>query len=333
MINRAKRVISNALVIGAIAIGLSAVKSQTATPSPLGSFALGRLEAPARGCPTGFTCYKFTTNCPNIVRTQNGNGHIAIMRPTSAATQLDIFFPGAGGAFWSDPDPTLTIPFMQQLRAAGHIVVQVQWGGSAWYSAARGERAGPKRLACRPATVLKWVHDNWLPKGVRYVATGSSAGASAISYSLTTYGLDSIVDLLVPVSGPPHAMITYNCLNPSRGGALAGSGEHIIDGSYGFFSGTGPCYLHNPAWTQTWNADSVETGGINYFWPNTKVHFIVGERDSKGIRDDATALLNVLIKNGTAATYQLVPTMSHQMQKGPDGLNALSAALTGMPTR
>jgi hypothetical protein len=168
---------------------------------------------------------------------------------------------------------------------------------------------------------------------VRYVATGISAGASAISYSLTTDGLDSIVDLLVPVSGPPHAMITYNCLNPSREGALGGSGEHIIDGSYGFFGGTGPCYLHNSAWTQTWNADSVETGGISYFWPNTKVHFIVGERDSKGIRDDATALLNVLIKNGTAATYQLVPTMPHQMQKVPDGLNALSAALTGMPTR
>ena len=208
----------------ALALGLSALKSQTATPRPLGSFTLGRPGAPTSGCPAGFTCYNFATICPNIVQTHNGDGHIAIMRPAGAATQLDIFFPPAGGQFWYR-NPMLVDPFYQQLIAAGHIVVDVQWSNNVWYSAAPGELAGPEALACRPATVMRWVHDNWLPTGVRYAVIGSSAGSSAVSYSLTTYGLDSLVQLLVPISGPPHARLTYNCLNPSGGDALGTSGE------------------------------------------------------------------------------------------------------------
>ena len=316
----------------AIALGLSALKSQTPTPRPLGSFTLGQLGAPVSGCPTGFTCYNFTTICPNIVQTRNGDGHIAIMQPPSAATQLDIFFPGAGGKFWEGINPPLVDPFYQQLIEAGHIVVDVQWSNSIWYSAAAAELAGPEALACRPATVIRWVHDNWLPAGVRYVVVGSSAGSSAISYSLTTYGLDSLVQLLVPISGPPHARLTYNCLNPSPEDALGSNGEQVIDNSWGYVNGNyGPCYLHDPNFTPEWDANSVESGGINYFWPTTQVQFVVGGEDTQGIRDNATALFNVLTGNGTAASYQLVPNMGHSMQKSQDGLNALFTVLTETP--
>jgi len=128
MNNPGKRIISSALITAAIALGLSAMRSQTPTPRPLGSFTLGGLGAPTSGCPSGFTCYNFTTICPNIVRTHNGDGHIAIMRPAGAPTQLDIFFPGAGGKFFEGANPILVDPFYQQLIGAGHIVVDVQWG-------------------------------------------------------------------------------------------------------------------------------------------------------------------------------------------------------------
>ena len=110
----------------ALALGLSALKSQIPAPRPLGSFALGRLGAPASGCPTGFTCYNFATICPSIVQTHNGDGHIAIMQPAGAPTQLDIFFPPAGGKFWEGINPTLVDPFYHQLIAAGQIVVDVR---------------------------------------------------------------------------------------------------------------------------------------------------------------------------------------------------------------
>jgi hypothetical protein len=254
------------------------------------------------------------------------------MQPAGAATQLDIFFPGAGGKFWEGIDPPLVDPFYQQLIGAGHIVVDVQWSNNIWYSAAAGELAGPEALACRPATVMRWVHDNWLPTGVRYVVVGSSAGSSAVSYSLTTYGLDSLVQLLVPISGPPHARLTYNCLNPSPEDALGTAGEQVIDNSWGYVNGNGPCYFHDPTFKDEWDANSVESGGINYFWPTTQVQFVVGGEDRQGIRDNATALFNVLTGNGTAASYQLVPNMGHSMQKSQDGLNALFTVLTQTPT-
>ena len=328
----ARQIIASALITGAIALGLGALKSQSPTPRPLGSFTLGQLGAPTSGCPAGFTCYNFKTICPNIVQTHNGDGHIAIRQPAGVATQLDIFFPGAGGEFWYK-NGTLVNPFYQQLIAAGHIVVDVQWSNNIWYSAAAGELAGPEALACRPATVMRWVHDNWLPAGVRYVVIGSSAGSSAVSYSLTTYGLDSLVQLLVPVSGPPHARLTYNCLNPSTADALGTSGEGVIDNSWGYVNGSyGPCHFHDPSFTPEWDTNSVETGGINYFWPTTPVHFIVGGKDTQGIRDNATAFFNVLTGSGTAASYQVVPNMGHTMQGSQDGLDALLTVLTQAPT-
>jgi len=87
--------------------------------------------------------------------------------------------------------------------------------------------------------------------------TGGSAGSSAISYSLTTYGLDSLVQLLVPVSGPPHARLTYNCVNPS--GAMP-SDEWRASHRWLLGYGTsGPCYFHDPNFTSQWDANSVET--------------------------------------------------------------------------
>ena len=327
----AKRIISSVLITAGTALGVGALKSKSLAPRPLGIFTLGTVGAPASGCPSRFTCYNFTTSCPNIVQTHNGDGHIAIMRPAGAATQLDIFFPGAGGRFW-DRNPMLVDPFYQQLIAAGHIVVDVQWSNGIWYSAAAGELAGPEALACRPATVMRWVHDNWLPAAVRYAVIGSSAGSSAVSYSLTTYGMDSLVQLLVPISGPPHARLTYNCLNPSPDDALGTNGEHVIDVSWGYVNDTyGPCYFHDPNFTSEWDANSVETGGINYFWPSTQVHFIVGGQDTQGIRDNATALFHFLTANSTAATYEVVPNMGHPIAQSQDGLNALLTVLTARP--
>jgi Divergent InlB B-repeat domain len=330
--NPASRIISIVLITAGIALGLSILNSQAPTPRPLGSFTLGSLGAPVTGCPTGFTCYNFTTTCPNIIQTRNGDGHIAIRHPAGVANQLDIFYPGAGGRFWNR-NPTLVDPFYQQLIEAGHIVVDVQWSNSIWYAAAPGELAGPEALACRPATVLRWVHDNWLPPEVRYAVVGSSAGSSAVSYSLSSYGLDSLAQMLVPVSGPPHARLAYNCLNPSVDDALGVNGEQLVDGSWGYLNNNyGPCYLHDPAFTPQWDANSVESGGINYGWPTTQVHFIVGGNDTQGIRDNATAFFNVLTANGTAATYQIVPNMGHAISSSQDGLDTLFTVLTAAPS-
>jgi hypothetical protein len=115
--------------------------------------------------------------------------------------------------------------------------------------------------------------------------------------------------------------------------ALGTNGEQVVDASWGYVNDNyGPCYLHDPSFSSEWDTNSVESGGINYVWPTTQVHFIVGGNDTQGIRDNATALFNVLTANGTAATYQIVPNMGHAIADSKDWLDALFTVLTAAPT-
>jgi hypothetical protein len=249
-----------------------------------------------------------------------------------------FFSEDTGTNWWSEyvPNNPLVQPFFQSLLDNGYELVQIRWGLNGWLDAPIGMQIGHEVLASQPSTVIQWVHDNWHLVGQRFCITGNSAGAAQITYALSSYGIDQIVDVAVPTSGPPLASLSKGCLQ-EPGFAYPLSKQNLIDFSYGYVYselGMGPCVAHDPDFSNTWIANSVETGGTKYNYPATNVHIIIGGQDQVFIKNHANDYYQVLVANHQPIlTRQIVPNMAHAIQASPDGLAALFTALTGpVPT-
>jgi hypothetical protein len=178
-----------------------------------------------------------------------------------------------------------------QLLADGFTVVQLSWATN-WLESSPGDDAGTARLGCRPAAVVRWVHDTYFrPLGIRcaengrcgFCISGNSGGATQWSYALSHYGLEEILDAVIPTGGPPHAALAKSCLGGAGGDAYAYPHEtrQFIDRGFGFFDGTGPCFRSDPSFADRWNQASVATGGSDYHHARTRIHFLFGERDEQ----------------------------------------------------
>jgi hypothetical protein len=102
------------------------------------------------------------------------------------------------------------------LLANGYITVQASFGGKFNSNQPHGWETGPggiRRVACRYATLAKWVRDNpnITPSGAPVCATGNSAGSALIGYALAHYSGDSIFTMVEPTSGPPYSRLDYSC--------------------------------------------------------------------------------------------------------------------------
>jgi hypothetical protein len=300
---------------------------------PVGTFTLG-MPRPA-GCPSGFTCNAFTVSCPGIAK--NETGMIADQKPVGHTKGVVMFFSGSEGSKWWSEEGTKASAFFQSLINDGFELVQVRWARG-WLVSPDGAQSGQELLASRPATVIKWVHDKmYVPLGLQpsvgkcgFCVTGNSAGAAQITYAMSSYGIDKIVDAAIPTSGPPMAAMSKGCLQ-ERGYAYVAGHARLIDLSYGFRSG-GPCAAHDPSFTDTWIANSNETGGTKYNYPTTRIQIIIGGQDNSLILNHARDYFQVLVRaQQPMLMWQLVPGMSHSIQASTDGLSALLTALTATP--
>jgi len=297
-----------------------------------GTFTLGPLNT--TDCQSGFTCCNFAVDCPNIIEPGPAAGIIADWKSDVPARGLVIFFGGHDGSGWWNVTPLSQVLF-DVLHNAGFEIVQVRWPNGWPFS--NGYPQGFEDMACRPATVIQWVHDNWFaaldlirtPGRAGYAVVGGSEGGAAIAYSISNYGLDGLIDVLIPISGPPMAAIAPGCLNNPAYAYVVPGETTLIDEPWGYGQGQcGPCCQHDLSWTQTWIQNSVETGGTNYFYPTTRVHFIEGLRDERSILYHGFAFYQVLLNNHQPMlTWEFVPTMPHSIQHSVEGLIALYAAL------
>lgn len=309
------------------------------TSARAGDLALGTLTLgprTAESCPEGHRCYGFEVRCPGAA--EPARGVLGIARPTAQPRGLVMYFSGGMGTGWWGAD-RLTAAFLRDLRARGIGAVQVRWSDP-WLVAAPGEDAGPAHLACRPATVVHWTyHKLFLPLGIprRTVArcgfclTGNSGGSTQVSYALSHYGMDRILDAVIPTGGPPHAAQAKGCLR-TEGEEEYWYGDWAlgtIDKSYGFLEGGGPCATHDPGFVQRWTEESVDTGGTDYLHPATRVHFIVGSEDSSVAPAHARDYFEALIEGGSRATFEEVPGVPHRVQGHPAGLAAIRRAILG----
>lgn len=304
-------------------------------PWPLGAFALA--PGGVNDCPPGFECARFeVSSCPDV--TETARGELAVASPAVSPRGLVAFFDGGTGQSWWGNRSSLAARFQERLRRGARFkVVQVRWV-SPWLASAPREDSGSAHLACRPATVIRWIHDNMYAEregaagaGVcGFCITGTSGGASGVSYALSFFGLDQILDAMTPTSGPPHAAQAKGC-QPGFPAYAYGPNAALVDASYGFVDPRhhpGPCAQRDPAWIPRWQEESVETGGNDYSHPSTRIEFVIGSRDPTGAPFHATDYRDRLEADpANGVTWTLVAGMPHDIQLSKDGLAALEAAL------
>ena len=303
-----------------------------AAPWPLGSLASKTLSR--SNCPSGYACEGFEVSCPGIP--ENATGFLGVSHNLTAPRGLVVFFTGGGGGgWWSDTNQgaeNLAI----ELRNQGFFIVQVSWR-DVWWGSSPGLDAGVAHLACRPATVIKYIYDTYyIPLGVRskkgeagFCITGNSGGAGQVSYALSHYGLDDILDVVIPTGGPPFAVLAKSCMrNPKqRKYWYPPITLEKIDRAFGFFDGNGPAVRHDPAFITRWKQESVRNGGNDYYHPNTRIQFLIGEEDNKQ-RAVARDYYRRLRKKGSPyVSWKVVPQTPHLVIGTSAGLDLLKEAI------
>src|SRR5439155_286508 len=139
--------------------------ASTPTPSPTGSASQAGSKLPlgsltltsgAPSCANGGSCrLGFQVDCPDVQ--QRADGTLIAAGPGGQPKGLVMGFVGTLGTGTEG----LSKQWVDDMVAAGFEVIVVSWADQTpWLQSAQGEQAGPKLLACRPATTIKWVHDN-----------------------------------------------------------------------------------------------------------------------------------------------------------------------------
>ena len=332
------------LVRGLVALAVLAIAAPLALPvggayAAAASYRLGTYSTQSAAnaqCPEGFTCSGFRVSCPGVKKADSG--FIAKRSPSGSPRGLVMFFSEKGGNAWETRRYPAALSFMtKDLTKLGFQSIQVRWE-SAWLASASGEKAGPARLACRSATVIKWVHDHvYKPRAnpigqCGFCVMGESGGASQISYGLAFYGLDKYIDAAIPVSGPPHAALGKGCSPEYRGYTWPSHTADTMDHSYGYLDGGGPCAKHNLDWTDRWEADGVDTGGSDYVHTETRVTFLLGTKDGTLAPRHGQDYADRLRSAGSQmVSVNIVDGMHHNPWDTAVGVAAVKAAILGDP--
>ncbi len=284
-------------------------------PYPVGSVSPG--NDTLYSCPPGFVCsviHVITPNYPCYALAA-----IAVAEPPNPVV-TDLFFSGSGGGSWWTSALYPGSTFIQDLLDAGHRIVQISWYGNGWMQ----KRSCPDNIypiaaACRPATVIKYVHDRWpnTPLNVE----GSSGGSAALSYSLAFYGADQwITGVAVLDSTNPFMEIQKGC-ESSYPGYTYNSGANAILNAFFFNSlcGSGQS-------DENWATNSVEHGG-NYSYPVCRVHIFNGTSDNDFIKNRGSDYFNLLAIGTPNALFTEVLGAGHGFQTYPAGIATMKSAL------
>lgn len=322
------------LVIFFLLIFCLRIDAQEDLPFEIGAFRY--LSEKPEDCPEGYQCSAFEVRCTG---SEPAKGVIAHATNTAGNPKglIMLFKGGEGTTYWTQPP--VAYQMAEEFRLKGYDIVQVKWIDS-WLLSSPGLDAGIARLAGRPATVIKHVYDEFyvpLEKGAsegvvtEFCLTGNSGGASQISYALSHYGLDTILDVVVPTGGPPHASLARSMLQ--RPGEedywYSERRRAFIDKGFGFFDDNGPGVRHDPSFVERWNQESVATGGNDYYHPYTRLHFIIGGDDRDMYHVSKDYIYRLFEAGNPDITLQIVPGTPHNILRTDGGRAALTKALIG----
>lgn len=321
---------------------------------PLGMVTRLSTTVPAGVCLAGDDCLPVRVDCPGVQ--QPDDAALDVIRPSGSPRGLVMFWSGGGGTkLWateaenaegtSSPTGGKTVfepaarkgtALLHTFAQNGFMTVQVRWLRP-WLASAPGEEVGPARLACRGATLMKWVHDTlYTPLGVNpkglacgFCVTGNSGGASMIAYALAFYGLGAIVVGAVMSGGPPHAALAKGCLGPPPF-QYSQSLLTNFDASYGFLPPRhGPCWLHDRSWVPRWNRDGVDTGGSTYDYPRTRILLLLGAQDPTGVGPHEMVYYERTKARSPDVQQVTIPSMTHAITASDSGLGLIKREFLG----
>lgn len=299
------------------------------------------------------TCYEATVSqCPD------GNGGeiadqmvgLKVSFPSGASQGTITFIPGGGGPTWYDQEfdqgvdekgnPCCGVQIIQDMASAGYTAVQTSFGflptgypGTAMNNGWLSGPGGPRKLACRWATVEKWIHDDPLHIGFHggstpMCHTGNSGGVGGPAYALAHYGFDDlgIFKFVEATSGPPFTRVDQGCLcSGPMVDAQCGRGllstcylddSKFLDFSY---STTNPeCSKAETSHATTNRSkyvnDSILSPDANLAYPNTKIQFVFGEDDLGSAGPQAIQWWEVMTaKNGNQQAPACLPGVTHEL--------------------
>jgi hypothetical protein len=259
-------------------------------PDPIGTIQSSPIAC--QGLKNGGSCFALDVSCPSL---PDYTAYLKILNPTVSATGTAVFVTGGGTTDLLElrPDGPVVV---RQLRTAGYRIAEVTYGAPfnaselGWETNANG--AGVRAAACRFATVLQWVHDNFLDAGTALCAAGNSAGAEVIGQSLAHYGAGDILAFAELSSGPPYGRLDYACENtqpvmtsPCSGvrsglGVVPGPAVKFIDPAYPGSWCSSSYATHSKVHDAQFVNDSVTSPDAALSYPNTFVNFVFGQLDT-----------------------------------------------------
>lgn len=301
---------------------------QSGTPDPLGSVA-AQSETCAPGGVTGTACYSLTVSCPSV---SDAHAEVKVSTPPAQASGTVVFI-GGGGAAVNYEGYTYGATIINSVVQGGFTAVQISFPDLSlgWLTGPGGSRA----LACRVATAFRWMYDHAHAGGATkpFCGHGESAGSSAISYSLSHYGMDSFFSMAELAAGPPLARIDNGCLchQPSIAGPCSSTlipqcyepdVKVIVDSTYP----TAICTQGSDSDEQMFVHDSVLSGSDTLTsFPSTDVHQLFGDEDLTAAVPEAYQWSQAL---STKEITECVANAGHSMPNFQDAATKIEADLT-----
>lgn len=310
---------------GKIAAPTAILQSAAVQPRALGQATL--VSGPT-AC-SGGNCYQLNIDCSELQAPVNLSLRVAEPVAQVAPRGTIIFMSGGGG---TDPwdNSTDARRIISDLRANGFRTVILQWTGNGWLAAKQGWHSGQGRLACRPATAARWIHDNlFTPSAATaFCATGQSGGSSQVAYMITQYGLSNILSAVVPTGGPPMGRVDLGCLKYDPANQTAWYNENAssgtIDEGFGYTAGSGPCTTGNYGFRKRFQEASVAFGDWQYNYPKTMVWMLLGAQDTTPSVGQSQFYYQRLLDAGTPFLhFDIVPNTAHGVQNSPTGSNMI----------
>lgn len=280
----------------------------------------------------GQTCYEVRVTCPEVA--SPARALVKVASPEGMGERGTILFTTGGAGMTLYEATGRGAEILERARTAGFRTVQLQWLDG-WLFASEGAREGHARLACRPATVARWVHEHLAATEAEqpFCATGHSGGAAQTSYMLSHYGLEEILDGVVPTGGPPSARMDLSCdrANPAHAEvAYPDWAANVVDAGFGYLpegnlselstffqEGAGPCALGDQSFLPALREASVASGLGDYVHPHTMVSFVFeGIDDTRAVAQGMQYVHELQNAGSPMVKVAVVPGVTHAFQTG-----------------
>jgi hypothetical protein len=275
-------------------------------------------------------CYEVDITCPGVAAVARAT--IRVGDGSGAARGTIVFFSGGlGTGEWTDMGAD-AVRVVSELRGAGYRTVQVVWS-TGWLAGDATLGEGQGKLACRPATVARWVFDNLHQPSdsTAYCATGQSGGAAQLSYLVSQYGLADLFAVVMPTGGPPMGRLDRGCIrdNPADSAAwFDAAGAGVIDLGFGAAPGAGPCSQRDTSFRARFSEASVAFGAWDYTYPNTMVWFLHGGLDDTNGPEQGDFFRDRLVLEGqTLLMREIVPGTPHPIASTAAGADKVRDVL------